>query len=390
MLQPTRRLVYVPLLSVATLVSALGLSSCAGFFVCQKASCPTSTTSTSTSTNDLAYVANSATGSTYINGYAVSSGTLVAATNSPYSIGYVPSAIAVTTADTFVYVASDPVLTGSNYIYGYTIGTGGALTNGSAQVAENSVALAVSPDGRFLFSLNADGLTMEQYSINTSTGALTSIISYPLTGSASGGTLVPYNLTFAPSGDFLVATYGLAGAQVFSYSYNTSNSTSTVTSTAILNPRNSTDAYYAVAIDSSNYIYLASSAGLDVYSTTTAGVPALVNTTPYAAGSGARAVALNAAGNYVYVADSVGSQIYGYSIGTGGGLTALSGSPFTAPPGVAALARDNSGDYLLAEGYSSVSGIQIFGIGSSGALTSNNTAGSGTSTADPVVLATTH
>ncbi len=386
MSQPTRRLLFVPVLFAAT----AGLSSCAGFFVCQKASCPTSTTSTSTSTNDLAYVANSATGSTYINGYAVSSGTLVAATNSPYSVGFVPSAMAVTTADTYVYVASDPALTGSNYIYGYTIGTGGALTNGSAQVAENSVALAVSPDGRFLFSLNADGLTMEQYSINTSTGALTSIISYPLTGSASGGTIVPYSLTFAPSGNFLVATYGLAGAQIFSYSYNTSNSTSTVTSTAVLNPSNSTDAFYGVAIDSNNYIYTASTAGLRVFSATSAGIPTLVNATPYTVGSGPRSVMVNAAGNYVYVADSVGSQIYGYKIGTGGALTALTGSPFTAPSGVSTLARDNSGNYLLAEGYSAVSGIQIFGIGSSGSLTSNNTAASGTSTAYPVALATTH
>jgi 6-phosphogluconolactonase (cycloisomerase 2 family) len=298
--------------------------------------------------------------------------------------------MAVTTADTYVYVASDPALTGSNYIYGYTIGTGGALTNGSAQVAENSVALAVSPDGRFLFSLNADGLTMEQYSINTSTGALTSIISYPLTGSASGGTIVPYSLTFAPSGNFLVATYGLAGAQIFSYSYNTSNSTSTVTSTAVLNPSNSTDAFYGVAIDSNNYIYTASTAGLRVFSATSAGIPTLVNATPYTVGSGPRSVMVNAAGNYVYVADSVGSQIYGYKIGTGGALTALTGSPFTAPSGVSTLARDNSGNYLLAEGYSAVSGIQIFGIGSSGSLTSNNTAASGTSTAYPVALATTH
>jgi hypothetical protein len=90
------------------------------------------------------------------------------------------------------------------------------------------------------------------------------------------------------------------------------------------------------------------------------------------------------------VADSIGSQIYGYKIGTGGALTAVTNSPFTAPSGVTSLARDNSGDYLLAEGYSAVSGIQIYGIGSSGALTSNNTAASGTTTVYPAAVATTH
>jgi DNA-binding beta-propeller fold protein YncE len=211
-----------------------------------------------------------------------------------------------------------------------------------------------------------------------------------LTGSVSGGAVAPYALAFAPSGDFLVATYGLGGAQVFSYSYNTSTNTSTVVSTTVLNPSSTTDAFFGVAIDTNNYIYTASTAGLRVFSTDSASVATLVNSTPYPAGTGPRGVAVNAAANYVYVADSVGNQIYGYSIGTLGALKALTGSPFTAPPGVTSLARDNSGDYLLAEGYSATSGIQIFGIGSTGALTSNNTAASGTSTVYPAAVATTH
>ena len=61
------------------------------FFVCQKSSCTDSTTSSTT--GDYAYVSNSASGTTYLDGFQVSGGSLVAATGFPLSLGYVPAAM---------------------------------------------------------------------------------------------------------------------------------------------------------------------------------------------------------------------------------------------------------------------------------------------------------
>jgi DNA-binding beta-propeller fold protein YncE len=151
-------------LAVGLAAGLMSLTGCAGFFVCQKASCPATGSASSTVTN-YAYASNSATGSTYINGYNLSGGTLATATTgSPYSLGYTPIAMAVNPADTFLYVAVDSALTsGTSGMYVYSIGTGGALSianSGLAVGAGNYTAIDISPDGQWLFALDTTGLIL--------------------------------------------------------------------------------------------------------------------------------------------------------------------------------------------------------------------------------------
>jgi 6-phosphogluconolactonase (cycloisomerase 2 family) len=361
-------------------LAALALSGCNGFFVY-----PGSSSTTSSSSTDYAYIGNSSAGATSIAGYALSSGTLVAATSSPYSLQYVPSALAVTPANTYLYAAEDTAISGASAIFGYSIGTGGALTvldSGTALVAETSSAIDISPDGKWLFSLNTDGLTLEQYSI-ASTGLLTFFANYSITG-ATGGIVTPSSVKVAPSANFIVCALGTGGVETFTFN----TSTGAATPSSIISPGSTSTGIYAVAVDTNNYLYAAGTAGLQVFSTTTAGAPTLLNT--YSTGNGPRSIVITGNGSYVYVANQTDGTISGYSIGTNAALTAISGSPFTGPSTVTSLGRDNSGSRILALGYNATSGLQLFSIGSTGALTLTNTAASGTTTIDPSPLALTH
>jgi 6-phosphogluconolactonase len=370
--------------------AAILVSGCGSFFTCEgKADCPTTGTGGTggSTTVDYAYVANSSKGAAYVNGYDLSSGALTALSDSPISFSYSPSAMVVTPANTFLYAASDSDLTaGVGYIYGYSIGTGGVLSilsSGAALENEDVTSLAISPDGKWLFALDTDGITLEEYSINSSTGALTFAATYGVTGAAAGQ-ITPSSVKIAPSGDYVVVALGTGGAETFSFD----TTTGVATVSTLISPADASTGIYAVAVDSSDYLYCVGTAGLQVFSATTAGVPTFMKT--YATGNGAHSVAINSASTYVYVGNETDSTISGYAIGTSAALTALTGSPYAAPATVNALAFDSTSAYLIASGYDSTSGIQLFTLGTAGALTQSGTAATGTSQAIPGAIAATH
>lgn len=384
------------LLSSVTLL----LTACAGsFFQCEgKPSCPT-TTGTGTGTGstpagssgsstaaDYAYVANSVTGISYMNGYTLAKGALTATTSSPYSLNYTPTSLAITPAGTFLYIATDSNLTaGVGYIYGYQLGSGGALSilaSGSPLVSENVASLAISPDGNWLFCLDSNGLTLEQYSINPTTGALTFAATYGVTG-ATNGIVTPSSVKVAPTGEYVAVALGTGGAETFAFN----TSTGIASPATLINPANSAIGIYAVSADAANFLYCAGTAGLQVFTVNNVGNATLLKV--YPTGNGANSVAINSASTYVFVGNASDSTITGYAIGTGAALTALAGSPFAAPTNVSALAFDNTGAYLLATGYNTVSGTQLFTLGTAGALTSSASAGTGVTNGVPAALATT-
>ena len=70
-------------------------------------------------------------------------------------------------------------------------------------------------------------------------------------------------------------------------------------------------------------------------------------------------------------------------------LTALSPTA-SAPAAVRSLGFDKSGTYLLANGYSSTGGVQLYTLGSTGTLTAASSVATGTTTTVPAVMALTH
>jgi 6-phosphogluconolactonase len=386
----TFRLSPAHLCALALLSTLPLLSGCGGFFQCEgKADCPTTpcTTNCPTTGVNFAYVANPASSSNSVNGYNLTNGNLTtAATSAPFAFGYSPIAMVVTPANTFMYTASNPGLS-TGYLYGYSVETGGALnilSSGKPLVTESAVSLAVSPDGQWLFVLDLNGVTLSEYAINTSTGALTFNTTAAITPGSGTVNNVSNQVTVAPSGDYVAVAIGTGGIQTFTLT----------TSTGALAPQNpiapptSQVGYFGVAIDANNYLYVAGTNGLTVFSATTVGVPSLLKT--YTTDTGPRTVAVNTAGTYVYVGNKTAGSISGFTIGTNAVLTAIAGSPFTGPTLIGALAFDQSGAYLIASGYNATTGIELFALGTTGALTNSGNAASGTTQSILSAIATTH
>jgi 6-phosphogluconolactonase len=383
------------------------LSGCGNFFSCEgKADCPTTCVASSTvtcptgggsSSADYAYVANSATGSTFVDGYNLGSGTLTAI-GAPLNFDYSPTSMVVTPAGTFMYAASDASLNttnpGEGFIYGYSIATDGALAilgGGNPQFSENDAALAVSPDGQWLFTLptvqlGASSGLINEYPINNSTGDLGATANSYDTVSAPTGTITSLSLAVAPSGEYFAAALATGGANVFSFDTTTGVGSA---NPARIEPGSASSGIYAVAFDSNNNLYCAGTAGLQVFPISSSGAIASTPVGTYSLGNGPRSIVINSASTYVYVGNETDSTISAYSIGTGGVLTAVSGSPFAGPTSVNALAIDSTGKYLIASGYNASSGIQLYTIGSTGALSSTASAGTGTSNVIPGAIAAT-
>jgi 6-phosphogluconolactonase (cycloisomerase 2 family) len=380
------------------------LTGCNGFFV-YPASTTTTTTSGSSSV-DYAFVSNSASGTNYISAYAVSGGSLTPATSSPLSVSYEPQAMVVSTNNAYLFVSS------GQYIYGYSIGTGGALSQiGSGALATDTAeSMAVSPDGQWLLTLDNETAlaapSLNVYEIlsggTLKNSAAVNSVSVP---AVNGNAIVVDSadaMQISPNGNYIAVALGTGGVEVFPFT----TSSGTLYSPASISGTASTG-FFAVAIDANNDLYITgtNSSGSEVIesfpvSAPTGSVTIGTQISSLAVGNSPVWITVNAVGSsttsaYVYVANSRDSTISAFSA-TSGTLTALnSGTAYAGPSGVAALGRDNSGDYVVALGFSTTSGTSTssgllpYTITSAGGLS----AGTGiatTTNAVPAVVAMTH
>jgi 6-phosphogluconolactonase (cycloisomerase 2 family) len=362
-------------------MSALCLSTgCAGFFVY-----PGSTGGGSTSSGNYVYVANATTET--LAGFVVGTGTLTAVTNSPYSLGFVPTAVVINPANSILFVA------GSSAIYAFSIESGGQLNllnNGFAVGLAAVASMDISPDGTWLFALDQNGITLDQFQINSTTGLLAQVAgaSYAV----SGATIVPRAVKVAPNGAYVFVALGTAGDLVFPF--NTSTGVVSTPLPPLSLPSTTSDNALAVS-PSSSYLYIARSGtagGLAVYAIGTGGSLTAVSGSPFAAGGQPFSVVVNNAGTDVYVANQLDSTISGYAVASNGTLTALSGSPYSNGSQVTALAADRTGSYLLAAAHSGTPDLTLYSFdsGTIGKLDFVISTSTGTDPTGPVTLAMTH
>ena len=132
--------------------------------------------------------------------------------------------------------------------------------------------------------------------------------------------------------------------------------------------------YLYAAFRSTNQIYawsISSSGGLTAISGSPYTATFLTSINPGAVAQ--QNMITNPAGTLLFFSDPASDQIYVYQIGSTGALTAVSGSPFSVPFGPLNLATDGKGRYLYAvdDEYVNHTGAEIaaFSISSSGALT---------------------
>lgn len=130
---------------------------------------------TSTVTGNGVYVAtiDQTTSLGYVFGFTVGTGGALAATvSSPYQAGVKPSGIASDPTDSFVYVTD----ISSNHLIGYTILDGSTLhymTSGPFSTGNQPTSVVVDPRGKYIYVTNSLDSTISAYAINLTTGVPT-------------------------------------------------------------------------------------------------------------------------------------------------------------------------------------------------------------------------
>jgi 6-phosphogluconolactonase (cycloisomerase 2 family) len=274
----------------------------------------------------------------------------------------------------FVFVASNKAAGANNYgeIDVFEINSeSGAMrqipTSPFPSEGRNPVALAVSADYQNLFVVNQDDNTIVQFVIG-SDGKL-----YPFNTVNTPG-IFPLAVAANKSNVFVVDTYqplplcspaDPCSGSIAVYPLTAATSSAPVgLGTPATNPAVSAQ-YWPLTLPSAPlhvivptavnvlasgaYVYVTAydssvtpSAGyVFAFSVGSGGVLTAVPGSPFAAGVQPSAIASDAKSSYVYVTDSVRGDVLGYSVssatGTAGALTALSGSPYPAgndPSGV--------------------------------------------------------
>jgi 6-phosphogluconolactonase len=378
----------------------LGLSGCGGFFVPQTSSGGT------TNTGDYLYVANS--NNTFLAGFGVaSSGALSVLSGSPYNNSVAAESLAVTPANTFLYAAT------TNGIYVYGISSNGSITvqNDGSPSAQDVVATAMQVDstGNYLLAVGISTAQQVQaiaiYTIDTTTGLLTAVAGSPLTlytGNASTPTVVaPTGLLITPNNSYVYASLGALGVQVLTL--GSGGALAAGATPTLLAPfsKSTSPVDQGTASDpNSAFLFVAeTNTGLRVFSIGSGGSLSEISGSPYAVGTGPRAVRLDATGSYVYVANFGSNNISAFTLTAASGkLTAVAGSPFSSggqmPIGIV---NDNSKQFVAvinsgSNGSGGNSDLQLFKFDATvdGKLDPVATATTGTDPTLPIAIAATH
>ncbi len=360
------------------------LSGCDNFFTKGSGSSSGGTTIGGAGAN-YAYVLNGVTQT--VSGFLIGAGTLTATPNSPYSFGFVPQAEVVTRANNFLYVA------GPGALYSFAINSDGSLagtTQATGVAIANELALAVSPDGQWLFGLNSISSTLDVWQINATTGVLTAEpgATYTITDAVAS----PSMLRVSPAGDYIFAAVGSAGDLVFTLD-TTTGAVSLSQRLSLASAQTSDNSLVTDSTGSTLYIARSGvNGGLAVYTIGASGLLTAVTGSPFATGLGTFDVAVDATDSYVYAANRSDGTISGFSIVKSGALTPLSGSPYSSGSTVSSLVADRSGTYVLAAAAGGVPDLTLYSFDATiaGKLDTATTAVSGTDPAGSRLIALTH
>lgn len=250
-----------------------------------------------------------------------------------------------TSPSTIAYVANQ----GSNDVSAYTINaTTGALTSVGAAVAAGTTpsAVTVSPNGSFAYVTNSGSNNVSAYTINATTGALTSV------GAAVTAGTTPSAVTVSPNSSYLfVANQGSNDVSVYTINSGTGALTALAGGTG--NPFATGTTPVGVTITpNGSFVYVANSGSNNVWAYTvnvgTGALTALAGGVgnPFAAGTTPSGITITPNASFVYVANGGSNNVSAYTLDSGtGALTALAGgtgNPFaagTTPSGVATPGR---------------------------------------------------
>jgi 6-phosphogluconolactonase (cycloisomerase 2 family) len=378
----------------------LGVAGCGGFFVAQTNS------GGGTNTGDYIYVGNG--NDTFIAGFGLnSSGALSVLNNSPYNNGVAAQSLAVTPANTFLYAGT------TNGIYEYAINSDGSITvqNSGSAVAQDVVATQMQVDstGNYLlasgFGTSIGAQAIGIYTIDTSTGLLTAVGGSPIalyTGNASTPAVVtPTGLLITPNNSYVYVSLGSLGVQILTLGANGALAAGSPASLLLPISTSTSPSDTGLASDPlSAFLFVSEiNTGLRVLSIGTGGTLKEVSGSPYAVGTGPSGVILDTTGSYVYVANKGSNNISAFTLTAASGkLTAVAGSPFASGGQFpTALVNDNTKKFVAvinsgSNGTGGNSDLQVFSFDTTtdGKLDPVSTGSTGTDPTTPLSLAASH
>jgi 6-phosphogluconolactonase (cycloisomerase 2 family) len=335
-------------------VGLLLLSGCGNFFSSQNGGGGGG----NTNADDVLYFLNTGTANN-ISAYSVSTtGVLSALSGSPYAVGVVPTSMAITPGNTYLYVG------GATGILGYSVSTTGQLTalNSSAPLATDVLApqsMVVDATGTYLLTSGIDLSTnigapqIYEYQIDASTGKLTLATGFPFAvANGNGSTSTnpgnsPTQLYLAPNNQFLYLTLASGGTELLGFV--PSNGTVNDLLKHINLTTNGTAQINVIANANSSVLYVTETGvGVRAFPLNTDGSTGTeLSASPFKTGTGATALSFDTTGDYLYITNKGDNTISGYSVASSGALTALASSPFTSGGTLPlSLTLDKTKDFL--------------------------------------------
>ena len=289
-----------------------------------------------------------------------STGALTAVGGGPFSTPNASNARSVTVdpLGRFVYVAN---ASGSVSAYSINPTTGGlASVAGSPFTAGTfPISVTVEPSGRFVYAANLNSNNVSAFTIDATTGALSSL------GTFATGT-GPQSVLVDPSGAFLhVANAGSKDVSTFAINASTGALSPRFTVAGRGGASISMASGAAAAVFMPKTVYVANSNGGNTYGSVSAfginsatGALSALSGSPFASGWNTQDLTLGrspydlGSGPFLYIAN-YNPTLTGFLVAADGGLSALSGSPYAAPTShnAWAAAVDPSGHFAYFANY---------------------------------------
>ena len=252
--------------------------------------------------------------------------------NEYYASGPSPAAIAISPNGQYLYVANSS----ETNVSGYTIGPSGALlplAGSPFSAGSRPGDIAISPDSHHLYVIGTNDNVVTGFSIGA-TGELTAVAGGPF---ATG--VYPHRLAITPNGNYLYVT-------------------------------NVGDARKGMKIDSNGKLsedVASEGLGITGYSIGIDGALSPLAGSPFLNGSlSPFGIQISPNGKYLYVTNSLNKSISGYLIGQGGDLTSMSIGPFPTDSEPDDVAITPDGKYLYAT--SAANRLLAFAINARGEL----------------------
>jgi 6-phosphogluconolactonase (cycloisomerase 2 family) len=295
-----------------------------------------------------------------------STGDLTAISGSPFGSGS-PRSVGFAPNGKFLYTANNST------IGEYTVdSTTGALSSiGTVTAGDAPYAVAVDPSSRFVYAVCIDTNAVYAYKINQTTGALTKVAGSPFTTDI----VAPDDVVVDPTGRFLLVAEDCCadtgGVTVYSITPATGKLTAVAGSPFL--PSSDTSEPAGVTVDpTGRFVYTANGGGFGSFGITAYSINAATGKltlvgTLLPGGGNPWAVTTDVTGRYVYMTNN-DATIDGYAINSSTGeLSALTESPFAASVSTRGLSADPSGSFLYLSNGDQLLGYSI--DGATGVLT---------------------